>query len=114
MASMFCVKGFRKDDPKQAAFHVEPIWWPRDEIRKDPRMISEGTMFDDYEARLTGDEARELHERYRHSEVPEKFSDEHWRKVIQPRLRTLDSALIQNPDEYSHFLIAIYEWDSGM
>jgi hypothetical protein len=116
MGTIFCVKGFRKDGPKGSeAFHIEPRWWPRQELFKDPRLIevTDGGFLD-YEARLSIAEAREIHEKYRHLADPKMVSEEFWSKMIKPQLEILDTVLYERPDEFSHVLMAFYEWSSGM
>jgi hypothetical protein len=116
VASVFCIKGYYKDDQAyREGFHVEPLWWPRDEVFADPRMkeITDG-MFLDYEAHLSVPEARELHERYRPLAGEGRFVEQGWKALAEARLEVLDRALIQEPDKYSHILVAFYEWSSGM
>jgi len=115
MASVFCVKGYYKNPDRREAFHIEPLWWPRDEVFADPRMkeITDG-MFLDYEAHISVPEARELHERFRPLSKEGKFLEDRWKAIVEPRLEILDGALIDQRDRYSHILVAFYEWSSGM
>lgn len=70
-------------------------------------------VYIDHEARFSIDEARELHEHYK--PLANRFmSNEQWTKLIQTQNETLDYFLNDHPAECSHFVVAFYEWDSGM
>jgi len=114
MAYMFAVKGYSKTDGKEI-LHLEPFWWNRKELRDDPRLkeIVEGG-FADYEAKLSADELRELRDRYTSRANEQKNESELSQRMIHDRSEQLDWAIEEGADNFSHFTLGFYEWDSGM
>jgi hypothetical protein len=96
-------------------FDMEPPWWDQAELRQDPRMrktVSDGYL--DYDAELSTQEARDLHEHFRPRATRGAFADEAWQEIIQPMLRQLDAYLGRKPEHLSHCRIHVFEWESGL
>jgi hypothetical protein len=114
MAYVLTIRGFSKTDGREL-FYVEPFWWKNDEFTKDSRVkevTDEG--FDDYEANLSAEELRQIHEKFK------PYADDDWYKtgisqnLIKQRMEALDFVTGEGADQFSHFIAGLYEWDSGM
>ena len=94
---------------------MEPAWWPVDELRNDPRLQSScADGYLDYDAELSLEEARGLHERYRPAATQGVYDYGPWQEIIQPMLEELDLALGSRAAEFSHFHVHVFEWESGL
>ena len=114
MAYMLAVKGYSKTTGERLLY-IEPSWWRQVEIKQDPRLkevVEDGIL--DYEAKLSVDEMREMHEYFKPSATTGFYATENWQKSIQPKLTALDSALTERADEFSHFIVGLYDWSSGL
>ncbi len=68
----------------------------------------------DYEAKLSVEEFQELHEHFKPYANEGLYKTEGWQKRIKEKMEALDSALKEDADEFSHFIVGLYEWSSGM
>ena len=91
------------------------LWWKNNEIREDPRIkeIVDGG-YADYEATLSVEELRQMHEHFKPYAASGVYADERWQQVIEPRLSELETVFIDRADEFSHFVVGLYDWSSGM
>ncbi len=114
MASVLSVRGYSKADGKETLY-LEPFWWKNKEFRENPlvKEIVEGG-FADYEATLSAEELRQMHEHFKPYVFDEWYKTEGWQKLIKERVGALDWATGEGANEFSHFIAGLYEWDSGM
>jgi hypothetical protein len=100
----------------EAQLHLEPRWWPADELCRDPRFkhTNQTGSYGDWDAELSEEEFSELHERYRPLATGGVWSDPAWQKRIQPQLRILDAVLDGGLGTISCFHVCAFEWDSGL
>ncbi len=114
MAYILVLKGYSKTDGKES-LHIEPTWWRNQEMYNDPRLkeIVDGGFLD-YEAKLSVEEARQMHEHFKPLAADKYNTEEGWQRIAQPRLEALDSAFYEQTDEFSHFVVGLYDFSSGM
>lgn len=115
MAFAVRITGYPKN-PAAPVFRMEPSWWPEKELREDPRFqppqIANGYL--DYAADLSAAEGRALHERFQLRAVRGEFASEEWQKVIRPMLDELALVFGERSEEFSHFRVVVFEWESGL
>ena len=90
----------------QDNFEIKPYWWNEYQLMNDKR-FTESNFYPgylDFDAALSIDEMRELHERYRDS----------GKKYYQSEFELLNTVLYEQSDQFSDFQITIKEWESGM
>jgi len=112
------ITGVLKDSSSdnQHFLRVEPPWWLTAELRDDERFtLSGNSSFRDYNAELTIEEIRTLHEQNKPAGMPGSgtFGDESWQKKIQPIMEEMEKAFYQESDRYQYFQVFIFEWVSG-
>jgi hypothetical protein len=109
------VKGKSKDGA-HALLDIEPPWWDAVQLREDARFIETCNTpgYLDYEADVSLEEMREVHERYRHAATTDVYEYDKWQEIIRPMMLELDKALYSQFDEYLNFHITIFEWESGL
>lgn len=90
---------------------VEPSWWDADELMGDDRFKYEPEMqgYDDYVAKLSPAEFRELHQRYRPRAFWPKGTENHWYR----QLPLLDAIAEYLAEDHHHFIVTVFEWESG-
>lgn len=95
---------------------MELPWWDADQLVEDDRFAisKEAVGYLDYDAELTVDEMRMLHERFRLAATSGVFAFDEWQKVLQPRLEALDQILYAHTDAPAVFHVSVFEWDSGL
>jgi len=110
MAYSVRIKGVSKDK-EQVLLDLQPFWWNTNELKRDKRFIEsdDNTGYLDYIADLSLEEMRTLHERFREEATTSFHKD-----LFQPMLKELDEALYSRFDDYSHFHIKVYEWETGL
>ena len=115
MAFAVRLEGFQ-GQVREPSFTLEPCWWPQNQLREDLRFSkSDGKDgYLDYTADLSVAEVRELHERFRANASQGTYDCPDWQKIIQPELAELDLVLGPQADEYSHFRVTVFEWESGL
>jgi hypothetical protein len=114
MAFSVRITGYSKAT-KEPLLEMEPAWWPVDELKNDSRLrASDAHGYLDYDADLSVEEARELHERYKPAATQGVYDYGPWQKLIQPMLKELDLALGPWAPEFSHFHVHVFEWESGL
>ena len=116
-ANQYSVKitGFSKEDG-QILMRAEPHWWDARELVSDNRFIeTRRNQTDyDYDADLSLEELRELHERYKrdftrfHKWLCFKFGK------LAPSCKKLQKAMTYRSYRYSHFHVTISERESGL
>ncbi len=90
---------------------LEPNWWDANKLKDEPRFKCEPEIqgYDDYIAKLTPAEFRELHERFRPDAFwPKGTEDNHY-----PALPLLDAIVDDLADDRHHFVVTVFEWESG-
>ena len=99
----------------EAMFELEPSWWDTAVLMRDHRFIqSEQTRgYQDYDADLSVDETRSLHEQFLPKATAGAFGHCGWPEIIQRQVAALNAAL-RADDEFSHFHISVFEWESGL
>ena len=97
-------------------FNMEPPWWNSDQLRKDERFVvsNETGSYFDYDADVSISEMRELHERFKLAATAGVYGSDQWREIKTPNLEKLDEVLYSRSDDYSHFHITVFEWESGL
>jgi hypothetical protein len=115
MAFSTRLTGYSKQDGS-VLLRMEPPWWNVQLLRKDPRLTesNETGGYRDYDADLSLEEARELHERFKPAAMQGIYQYEGWQQIIQPMLIELDLAFSQRAAEFSHFHVCVFEWESGL
>jgi hypothetical protein len=100
----------------EKALELELRWWVPGMLWDDPRFIhsNDTGSYSDYDADLSVEEMRELHERFLPAATSGVFEHPHWQAVLQPKLRRLHDALYERADEFSHFRVNVFEWESGL
>ncbi len=97
------------------AFELEPPWWPERALRQDARFqdsVADGYL--DYDADLSIEATRELHERFRPAATQGGFAYSGWQAQIQPMLAALDHVLGARASEFARFHVYVFEWESGL
>ena len=96
-------------------FDLEPPWWDQAELRQDPRMrstVSDGYL--DYDAELSAQEARDLHEHFRPRTARGAFADGDWQDSFSRCCASLMRILGESMSHLSHCRIHVFEWESGL
>lgn len=108
MAFSVRITGISKDTG-QAIFKIEPSWWDAYQLMKDERFSdsSHDAGYLDYSAKMSIEEMRELHEKYRVKVL--NIGYQHF----YPKSLKLEEALYIQSDAYSHFYVTVFEWESG-
>jgi hypothetical protein len=98
----------------EALLSCEPPWWNARRLARDPRFqeSNDTGSYRDYDADLSIEEMRELHEKFRPITNSGIFGQNAWQEKIEPMIRQLYEALYLKPDRYSHFHIHLYEWET--
>ncbi len=97
------------------AFEMEPSWWPERELRQDARFqASAADGYLDYDADLSVEATRELHERFKSRATQGGFAYSGWQAQIQPMLVALDHVLGARAPEFARFHVHVFEWESGL
>jgi len=78
-----------------------------------PLLIDKDPGYRDYIAELSADQLKKLHEQFRPEATSGVYKSEGWQERIQPILKVSDEALYANSDQYAHFRVGVYEWESG-
>lgn len=114
MGYVLSIRGYSKNDGKQI-FYLEPFWWKNKEFKENP-LVKEVTDegFLDYEATLSAAELREMHEYFKPYVKDDWYQTEKWQEMINRRLKELDWATNEGINEFSHFIVGLYDWSSGM
>ena len=113
MAFSVKIQGIAKKKGK-VLLSMEPSWWDTHKFINDDRfMESKEGGYLDYDADVSIEEMREIHEKFRPEANRLISGSVEWQKVIQPKLKELDDALYSRADEYSHFYMNVFEWESG-
>ena len=114
MAFSVRIKGITKEGG--VSFTLEPSWWDANELKRDDRftVTNDTGSYDDYDADLSVEETRALHEQFREATVSGIYGVEGWQSRIRPILDVLDEALEVGNNKYSHFHVTVFEWESGL
>lgn len=115
MAFSVRISGISKGS-SEVSLSMEPSWWKANQLMDDDRFVESndtGSYFD-YDADMTLVEMRVLHEAFKEAATTGIYGGEGWQKMIKPELKRLDEALYSEADEYSHFHVTVFEWESGM
>ncbi len=107
--------GYSKET-QEPSFEMEPPWWPKSDLMVDPRFrVSNDTGgYLDYDADLSVEEAREMHEQFKPEATRGVYEYSGWQKLIQPMLKELDLIFVARTHEFSHFRVNVFEWESGL
>lgn len=100
----------------RCVFNVEPRWWDADALTEDPRFTrsNDTGSYPDWDADLTVDELRELHERFRAKASAGIYGFPEWQRRIAPVIAEIDSALAGEKGELSGSHVLVFTWDSGL
>jgi hypothetical protein len=114
MAFSVIIKGVSKGK-RHVLFEVEPPWWDTDQLldRVQFDASNETGSYFDYDADVSLEEMRGIHESFRNAATMGVYACDEWQERIQPMIRELDEALYERPDDYAYFHINIFEWESG-
>ena len=100
---------------KSKLLDLEIPWWDVDALREDSRfVVSNQGGYWDYNANLSCEEARALHEQFKPRATRGVYEYGGWQKIIQPMLKELDSAFALPKSHFSHFHVSVFEWESGL
>jgi hypothetical protein len=103
------------DTAPTAILTVEPSWWDDKSLRADPRFArSETDGYLDYDADLSVEGMRLLHESQLPNASSGVYAEKSWRHIIHCELAVLHAALHDDPGEYSRFHVRVFEWESGL
>ncbi|HEX8266317.1 MAG TPA: hypothetical protein VF596_13005 [Pyrinomonadaceae bacterium] len=114
MAQILSIRGYSKSTGKEILY-LEPFWWKHQQFSDHSlvkEIIEEG--FYDFEATLSPQHLREMHELFLINLDNDLYKTDHWRKLVRERVAALDWATGEGANEFSHFIAGSYEWDSGM
>jgi hypothetical protein len=103
------------DGGAELTFEMAPPWWPERELREDPRFrasISDGYL--DYDADLSVEETRDLHERFKGRATQGVYAFASWQAIIQPMIGELDRILAAPVAHRPRFHMCVFEWESGL
>ena len=105
MAVSIRIWGVAKDGATR--FSIDPVYWWNTDVCKDKRFTrtNDTGSYDDFDADLSIEEFKVLHERYKKEDARGTWKDE---------IAILDKAVYEEADQYSHIHVCVYEWDSGM
>ena len=108
------VLGISKADG-EVLFTIEPVWWDERKLRSNRRfkLINKDPGYRDYNAELSVDQLKKFHEQFRPEATAGVYKCEGWQERIQPIMKELDEALYDNSDQYTHFRVQVFEWESG-
>jgi hypothetical protein len=97
--------------PWKIGLELSPSWWDKEALRNDPRFIESDPRsgYLDYDADLSLDEVRELHERFREEASTGFFGKDGWREHTEATMRELDEALYERGDEFSSFRVSLLD-----
>ena len=114
MAFSVKIEGIAKKKGK-VLLNMEPPWWDESNLINDERFVksNEGGYLD-YDADVSLEEMREMHDRFRSAATRGVYACEEWQEIIQPMLREIEEALYIFGGLYSHFHINVFEWESGL
>jgi hypothetical protein len=103
------------DDGAGPSFEMQPPWWPANALREDPRFrasVSDGYL--DYDAVLSAEEIRALHDRFRPGATAGVYAWDDWQEIIRPLIAELDAALDPQAHQHAYFHVRVFEWESGL
>jgi hypothetical protein len=83
----------------------------RDE-RFSPILQTHGYL--EYGADLSVNETRKLHQQFLPEARAETYRLCGWPEIIQPQIAALDVALSETGNQFSHFRVYVFEWESGL
>jgi len=110
MARSISINGFSHTGKQ--LFKVHPFWWQLCDIEANPGFVKiEDKYFTQYDLRLSIQEFQELHHRLRFRLENDACNSPSWIKVTYQRLAVLDDAVGFRSNEYSHFIVRIFEGD---
>ena len=115
MAFSVRIIGISKKTGK-ALLDMEPQWWRANQLEDDERFVmsNDGSYFD-YDADLSIEEMKDLHEQFKRAAITDTvYGSDQWQEIIQSKLELLDKALYSETDQYSHFHVTVFEWESGL
>jgi len=115
MAFDVMVTGVAKDTG-ETLLEINPVvWWDTDALVNSNRFTvsNETGSYADFDADLSHEEMRVIHEYSRPAATSGVFEGEEWQESIQPEMKQLDQALYKQSDRYHHFHVTVYEWESG-
>ena len=94
---------------------LEPRWWPEEVLCADPRFSqsNETGSYNDWDAKLSIAEFRELHERFRPEASKGIFADADWQAINQPQLQIIDLAINGALRSLDRAEVGVHEWESG-
>ena len=140
MAFSISFSGISKKDGLEL-FVIEPAWWEISKLEQKVKYLwieSNDGSYSDRDADISIDEARILHKQFKsrlvkdiaynteciESERKQKgtraFSAARLKDYVkhvsklQSYLTTLDSAVGESAENFSHFHVRVFEWDSGL
>ena len=115
MAFFVRVIGYSKET-KEPSFKMEPPWWSDRELREDSRFQASNAAggYLDYDADLSVEDAREMHERFKPRATAGVYEYSGWQEIIRPMLHELDLVFGSRAHEFSHFHVGVFEWESGL
>lgn len=109
------ITGYSKTDG-QTLLEVEPNWWNARDLLHDKRFIEsrKNRVCYNYDADLSLNEARKLHEKYKSNvTIIHKWLCFKFRK-LSPTCQQLHDALYYRGHNYSHFHVTVSEKESGL
>ncbi len=109
------ITGYSKTNHRML-MDVEPDWWNAEELVQDSRFIEciKRRFYRNYEADLSLEEVRDLHERYKNNvNTVQKFLCSKLRRASSP-CQKLHGVLFRAFDNYSHFRVEIFEQELGL
>jgi hypothetical protein len=138
MAYSIRFTGIGKD--KVERFCIEPDWWDISELGKHVNLkwtvTNETGSYVDKDADISTDEARILHEQFKHRllekiaynsrcvEAEKGRTDQYassrlagymeYVTALKAALQAMDSAVGDGSAGFSHFHVCVFEWDSGL
>lgn len=117
MARSIRLIGISKADGSNL-LRVEPTWWAIDEIDQVVKFnwieSNDTGSYTDFNADITVDEARTLHEHFKLHATRGMFSGVDTQEFIKPDLDAIEASVGARAVEFSHFRVCIFEWESGM
>lgn len=138
MAYGLRLSGIGKKAAKEL-FRIEPTWWKISEVRElvaqDWITTNQTGSYSDDHVDISLDEARKLHERFKPEILKtiaynvsclkshKTSTSEHAPKLVEDyseylsqleeELYSIEAALGSDADNFAHFQLCIFEWDSG-
>lgn len=116
MATSIRLTGFSKKDGSQLLC-IEPCWWVIGELNQNVKMnwveSNDTGSYRDDDADISVEEARTLHEQFKPYAFQGIYSLPDTHHFIKPDLDAIELAVGKGANEFAHFHVCVFEWDSG-